>query len=88
MHITFDLVKDLANLRKHRVSLGLAEYMDWSMLMTIPDRRRSYGEDRYVGYGRIGSRLYCVVFVDRGEQRRVISLRKANLREVIRYAQA
>ncbi len=31
-------------------------------------------------------RVYFVAFVDRGDGRRVISLRKANAREVIRYA--
>jgi uncharacterized DUF497 family protein len=36
----------------------------------------------------VGVRLYCVVFVDRGDVRRIISLRKANRREEKRYAQA
>ena len=30
----------------------------------------------------IGNRLYYVVYVDRDQSRRVISLRKANLREI------
>jgi uncharacterized DUF497 family protein len=34
-----------------------------------------------------GERLYYVVYVDREEVRRIISLRKANLREVKRYAE-
>jgi hypothetical protein len=38
--------------------------------------------------GYIGLRLYCVVFVDRPDSRREISLRKANQREVKRYAEA
>jgi len=36
----------------------------------------------------IGDRLHYVVYVDRAEVRRIISLRKANLREVKRYAEA
>ena len=36
----------------------------------------------------IGDRLYYVVYVDRDQSRRVISLRKANLREIKRYAEA
>ncbi|MEI7825008.1 MAG: BrnT family toxin [Chlorobiaceae bacterium] len=31
--------------------------------------------------------LYCVAFVDRGEVRRVISLRRANRREVKHYVE-
>ena len=88
MHITFDRAKDFSNLQKHGVSLRFAEDMRWSTLISRPDQRRRYGEERFVGYGYIGSRLYCVVFVDRSEERRVISLRKANFREVRRYAQA
>ena len=32
--------------------------------------------------------LYYVAFVDRGEARRIISLRRANLREVKHYVQS
>ena len=38
------------------------------------------------GIGYIELRLYYVVFVDRDDNRRVISLRKANKREENRYA--
>ena len=41
-----------------------------------------------IGLAYIGLRLYLVVYVDRDEGRRIISLRKANRREVNRYAQA
>jgi uncharacterized DUF497 family protein len=40
-----------------------------------------------IGYAYMGLRLMCVVFTDRGDERRVISLRKANSREVKRYAE-
>ena len=39
-----------------------------------------------IGYAPIGARVYCLVFADRGDIRRVISLRKANQREVKLYA--
>ena len=38
--------------------------------------------------GYIGSRLHVVVYTMRGTRRRVISLRKANSREVRKYAEA
>ena len=44
------------------------------------------GEYRMIGYAPIVTRLYCVVFTDSEEERRIISLRKANNREKIRYA--
>ena len=52
-----------------------------------PDQRRDYGEVRISGLGYIGDRLFYVVFAARGEERRIISLRKANQREVKRYAE-
>ena len=52
----------------------------------MPDTRHDYGEVRMIGYVPIGDRVFCVVFVDREEVRRIISLRKANDREVKRYA--
>lgn len=51
-----------------------------------PDRRRDYGEPRVIGVGCIGLWLFRVVFTDRGDQRRIISLRKVNSREVKDYA--
>lgn len=43
---------------------------------------------REIGYAVIDDRLYCVVFTQRGEAFRVISLRKANNREIDRYEEA
>ncbi|MDX6010338.1 BrnT family toxin [Cupriavidus necator] len=40
-----------------------------------------------MAYGPIGRRLYCPVFTIRGNTLRVISLRKANSREVRDYEQ-
>jgi uncharacterized DUF497 family protein len=86
MEITFDPDKDVANVAKHGVSLSLAAELDWEWLLVKPDTRRDYGEMRMVGYAPIGSRVFCVVFTDRSEERRMISLRKANTREVKYYA--
>ncbi len=87
MEITFDSVKDLKNREKHGVSLADATGFEWDDAVTWPDQRREYGEHRIAGLGYIGDRLYYVVFVARDEECRIISLRKANQREVKRYAQ-
>lgn len=49
---------------------------------------KDYGEPRQCAIAYIDLRLYHVTFVDRGEVRRIISLRKANRKEVNRYAEA
>lgn len=86
MNITFDSTKDDANRLKHGVFLSLAIKLEWDLLLTAVDIRNDYGECQMVGYAPINDRVYCVVYVDRDQQRRIISLRKANKREVKSYA--
>jgi len=87
MEIEFDADKDAANQAKHGVSLGEALWLEWDTLLAMEDRRRCYGERRMLGYALMGERLYCVVFTDRSSVRRIISLRKANNREIARYVE-
>ncbi|WP_207003915.1 BrnT family toxin [Trinickia mobilis] len=88
MKTAHDKAKSEANEQKHGISLALAEAIDWSSVWCAPDDRKDYGELREIGYAVIGNRLYCVVFTQRGETFRVISLRKANNREIERYEEA
>lgn len=91
MRVTFDPAKDKANLAKHGVSLQDAIRLEWDEMMAWVDERFDYGEARCVGLAPIEDRLYAVVFVDRPHgnptERRIISLRKANVREVKHYVQ-
>ncbi len=82
-----DPTKDQLNLDKHGVSLGLASDLDWDAALLWIDDRREYGETRILALAPWTSILYYVAFVDRGNVRRVISLRRANRREVRRYVQ-
>jgi uncharacterized DUF497 family protein len=88
MNISFDPSKDASNLAKHGVSLAQAAELEWEDTLIWADVRKSYGEARMCGIGYIGLHLFFVAFVDRAEGRRIISLRKANLKEVERYAKA
>ena len=85
MDFEFDPAKEEANLAKHAVSLTLAEVLFAGPHVSVQDDRFDYGEVRQVAFGCILERLFVCVFVDRGSTRRVISLRKANSREVKRY---
>ncbi len=53
--------------------------------MIRQDSRFSYGEDRYQLIGRIEGRLYVLIYTPRQNGIRIISARKANLREVRHY---
>lgn len=83
--ITFDPNKDFINQKKHGISLELAESLEWETLVVTEDTRNDYGESRMIGYAILRDRLYCVIYTDRGDARRIISLRKANNREINRY---
>ncbi|MEO6985645.1 MAG: BrnT family toxin [Paralcaligenes sp.] len=87
MRIAFDPAKDQDNQTKHGVSLVMANDLDWTQMLVKPDTRRDYGELREIGYGVIDDRLYCVVFTRRSDYLHVISLRKANRREVRNYVE-
>lgn len=85
MRIVFDPRKDESNSAKHGVSLALAAELDWEEALVWLDDRREYGEMRMVALVPQATILYYVAFVDRGTVRRVISLRRANRREVKHY---
>jgi hypothetical protein len=87
MNIAFDPAKDAKNVAKHGVSLAMATELEWDTFVVWPDERQEYGEPRQCGIGYIGPRLFFMAFVDRADERRVISLRKANQREMKRYAE-
>lgn len=88
MQIEFDPAKSEANRAKHGIELVAAEQLEWGSAITWLDTRKDYGEARECGIGYIGLALYFVTFVDRDRTRRIISLRKANRKEVKRYAEA
>ncbi|MDO8369498.1 MAG: BrnT family toxin [Candidatus Nitrotoga sp.] len=85
MQITFDEAKDALNKSKHGLSLSDAAKLEWDDALIWRDTRHDYGEARMIALCAIGERLYCVVYVDREDVRRVISLRKANNKEKILY---
>ncbi len=88
MQIEFDLFKDRANQEKHGVSLALAIELDWDAALIWVDDRFEYNEKRMIALAPRTEILYYVAFVDRGEVCRIISLRRANRREVKYYVQS
>ncbi len=55
--------------------------------VTKPDKRRDYGELRYLTYGEVDGRLLVVGHTLREERTRILSARKANSREQRKFAQ-
>ncbi len=86
MDISFDPIKSQLNADKHGIGLEQAAFVEWDSAVVWLDQRSNYLESRFNAIAYIGLRLYCVCFTDRDDTRRIISLRKANRREVTRYA--
>ena len=83
----FDPAKDKVNRAKHGVSLALAEVLFAGPHVSVANDRFDYDEVREVAFGLINDRLFVCVYADLEAERRVISLRKANRREVKRYGE-
>jgi uncharacterized DUF497 family protein len=84
--IGFDSAKNATNITSRGLSFELVEQMEWATALIQEDTRKAYGERRFQVLGFIGERLHAVVFTPREGKVHVISLRKANSREVKRYA--
>jgi uncharacterized protein len=87
MQIEFDSAKDAKNKAKHGVSLALAGELDWDAALVWVDDRFEYDELRMIALAPKTEILYYVAFLELGDVRRVISLRRANRREVKHYVE-
>lgn len=81
----WDEAKRRANLEKHGVDFTSAALFDWDSAVTVEDNRRDYGERRLHSTGLIGGRLHVLVWTPRAAGVRIISLRRANAREIRRW---
>jgi uncharacterized DUF497 family protein len=66
----------------------LAAELDWDAALVWVDDRFEYAELRMIALAPKTNTLYYVAFVDRGSNRRIISLRRANRREVKHYVES
>ena len=85
MKLEFDAIKNTVNQNKHGFALALAGELDWITAMVWIDERFDYQETRMIALALKDDVLFYVAFVDRGTVRRIISLRRANRREVKHY---
>ncbi|WP_439816811.1 BrnT family toxin [Zavarzinia sp. CC-PAN008] len=84
--LIWDEAKRAANIAKHGVDFAAARGFVWESALIQRDGREDYGEERMIALGFLGTRLHVLVYTHRGEDTRIISLRKANAREKAEYA--
>jgi hypothetical protein len=85
MGISFDANKNARNIELRGLSFERAAEMDLEQAITLIDDRRNHGETRYRAFGPLDGRLHVLVYTEALNGIRVISLRRANKREVKRY---
>jgi len=79
--LEWDEEKRESNLAKHGVDFVDVFGIFDGQIFELIDNRRDYRETRIRCLGEIDGRIYAVVYTLRGDNRRVISARKANGRE-------
>lgn len=85
MEFEFDIEKNDKNIAKHGFKMESALLLFSGNHSVIIDNRDTYGEIRKIAYGYIEGRECVCVYTDRENSRRIISLRKANKREINEY---
>jgi len=88
MATVFDPDKSARNLRERGISFDRAEDFDFDAALYRIDDRQDYGELRVRVLGFLDGRLHTLVYTERGEDMRIISLRKANRLEMREYDEA
>jgi len=89
MRFQWDPKKNRENIRKHGLDFADAPEVFEGPLLARPDTREDYGEERWLGIGRIRGRVVAVVFAMIGADTiRIISLRKADRHESTQYEKA
>jgi uncharacterized protein len=74
---TWHEAKRKANLAKHGIDFRDATTIFDGPLVTVEDTREDYGELRYIALGLLQGIVVSLVYAERGDQVRIISIRKA-----------
>lgn len=86
MRLIFDPAKREKTLAEGGLDFVLASEVFEGVTVTTGDSRLDYGERRWVTVGYLDGRVVVVVWTPRGQARRIISMRKANEREIAKFS--
>ena len=85
MEYEWEGAKNQANIAKDRADFASMEHFEWETAKVARSDR--HGEIRWTAVGYVGNRLHHVVFTERIDRIRIISLRIASKQEVREYAE-
>lgn len=87
MVITFDPAKRDRTLAERGLDFAEAEQVLDGVKFQFVDERHDYGEERITTVGFLNERMVVAIWTRRGEDRHIISMRKANEREQKKYGE-
>jgi uncharacterized protein len=82
---TWDEAKRRANLRKHGIDFADAKWIFRGFTLTAEDTCEAYGERRFLTLGLLEDQVVSVAHTERGNDIRIISIRKATKHEARFY---
>ena len=85
MLIEFDAVKRDKTLAERGLDFADAAQVFAGHQFTLKDERFDYNEARFITVGKLNNRMVVIVWTPRGNNRRIISMRKCNEREQATY---
>jgi hypothetical protein len=85
MKFEWDTTKRNSNIEKHGIDFIDAPMVFAGYTLTIEDDRYDYGEERFVTFGILDSRVVAVVHTETDNSIRIISIRKATKHEEKEY---
>ena len=85
MNIEYDQSKREKTLLERGIDFARAAEVFAGIHFTAEDTRQDYGEVRNITVGKLDARLVVMVWTQRNQTRRIISMRKANEREIKRF---
>jgi uncharacterized DUF497 family protein len=86
--ITYDFAKRERTILERGLDFERVNEVFSGLTLTIEDDRQRYGEARSITMGFLDQRMVVVVWTWRDGTCRVISMRKANEREIRRFTQS
>ncbi len=81
MKFEWDESKQRSNYKKHGLDFRDAEKVFQGPVVTALDSRQNYGEGGYISLGMLADIVVVIVHTDRGDKTRIVSMRKAKLKE-------
>jgi uncharacterized DUF497 family protein len=87
MEFTWDEKKRRQNMEKHGIDFSDAQIIFSHPMLVKRDTRRNYQEERWAALGQLRGMVVFLAYTLRGEDVRIISVRRANKKERDIYAQ-